>query len=51
MGNFGALLGIIIAVILGSIALHWPLISSGMLFLVWGALLVGLMPETGFEPD
>jgi len=51
VSNYGALLGIIIAVVLGSIALHWPLILSGVLFLVWGALLVRLMPETGFEPD
>lgn len=50
VGNYGALLGSIIAVILGSIALHRPLILSGVLFLVWGASRVRLMPETGFEP-
>lgn len=48
--NYGAMLGILIAVVLGSIGLHWPLIVSGALFILWGLLLVKLMPEKGFKP-
>ena len=48
--NYGAMLGIGIAVVLGSYALNGPLLLSGGLFIVWGLLLLKLMPEQGFKP-
>ncbi|MEM7363804.1 MAG: MFS transporter [Pseudomonadota bacterium] len=48
--NGGSFLGIAVAVVLGSMALHWPLLLAGILFLAWGCAALVLMPETRFAP-
>ena len=48
--NYGAFLGILIAVLLGQWALHWPLLLSGAAFVVWAIVLLKIMPENGFKP-
>ena len=48
--NYGAFLGIGVAVAVGSIELHYPLILSGLIFVLWSLSLIYLMPETGFSP-
>jgi len=50
LGQLGGLLGIPIAVALGSQRLNVPILSGGALFLVLAAFLALYMPETGFEP-
>jgi DHA3 family tetracycline resistance protein-like MFS transporter len=49
--NYGAFLGIAIAVVIGSIEVHYPVLLAGVLFIAWSILLVFLMPERGFTPQ
>ncbi len=48
--NAGALVGILISVLLGSIALNIPIVVGGALLIVLGVVLAFIMPETGFKP-
>ncbi len=50
LSNFASVAGILMAVIIGSLKLAWPLLISGALFLALTALLAARMPETGFKP-
>ncbi len=50
VGRFGAIAGIIISGVLGSIALALPIVIGGAGFIVLTALLVLVMKETGFTP-
>jgi len=49
-GQIGGIAGIVISVVLGSIALALPVVIGGLAFMVLVALLVLVMPETGFKP-
>ncbi len=49
-GNAGALVGIGISVLLGSIALNIPIVIGGALLIVFAVVLTFIMPETGFKP-
>lgn len=49
-GNAGALVGIGVSVLLGSIALNVPIVVGGALVVVLGMVLAFIMPETGFKP-
>ena len=49
-GKIGGVVGILLSVALGSIALALPVVVGGALFVVLAALLVAFMPETGFKP-
>lgn len=49
-GNAGALLGIGISVLLGSVALNLPIVLGGAALIVFAAVLALIMPETGFKP-
>lgn len=48
--NAGALVGIGVSVLLGSIALNIPVVVGGVLMLVLALALAFIMPETGFKP-
>lgn len=49
-GNAGALVGIGISVLLGSIALNIPIVVGGVLLIGLAIVLAFIMPETGFKP-
>ncbi len=50
LSNLASVAGILLAVVIGSLKLAWPLLISGALFLLLTALLAVRMPETGFSP-
>lgn len=50
LGQFGALLGIVAGMLLGSISINLPIIVGGALIVVLGVILALIMPETGFTP-
>ena len=47
--NYGAFVGILLAVMIGSVEVNYPLIGAGLVFFSWGCFLVFIMPETGFS--
>lgn len=49
-GNAGALVGILISVFLGAIALNIPILVGASLTIVLAGVLAIIMPETGFTP-
>lgn len=49
-GRAGALVGIGVSVVLGSIALYVPILVGGALLIGLAILLAFIMPETGFKP-
>jgi len=49
-GQVGALIGIVISVLLGSIRVNIPILVGGGLYLVLGLIMVIFMPEHGFKP-
>ncbi len=49
-GNAARLLGIGVSVLMGSIALHWPILLGAFFHLLVALVLVVWMPETGFTP-
>jgi DHA3 family tetracycline resistance protein-like MFS transporter len=49
-GNAGALVGIGVSVLLGSIALNIPIVVGGLLLICLALVLAVIMPETGFRP-
>ena len=49
-GQIGGVIGIIVSVALGSIALALPVIVGALIMLVLGVFLILFMPETGFKP-
>lgn len=48
--NAGALVGIGVGVLLGSVALFLPLVVSGVSVILLAGVLAVIMPETGFKP-
>lgn len=48
--RIAALAGIILSAILGSLALALPIVMGGVLLVALAALLIVIMPETGFKP-
>lgn len=49
-GNAGALVGILVSVVLGRVALNIPIVLGGVLLIVLAGVLALIMPETGFKP-
>ncbi|HSF80049.1 MAG TPA: MFS transporter [Anaerolineales bacterium] len=49
-GTVGALVGIVLSVLLGSIRVNIPIIVGGFMFLCLGGYLILVMPERGFKP-
>ncbi|MEP7294047.1 MAG: MFS transporter, partial [Chloroflexota bacterium] len=49
-GQVGGIVGIIISVALGSIALALPVIVGALMMVSLGVFLILVMPETGFKP-
>lgn len=49
-GTVGALVGIVLSVLLGSIRVNIPIIVGGIMFLCLGGYLILVMPERGFKP-
>lgn len=50
MGQIGALLGIPLAMVLGSTRLALPIIVGGLAITAWGLVLALIMPEDNFSP-
>jgi DHA3 family tetracycline resistance protein-like MFS transporter len=48
--KYGALAGIAAGSLLGSLRLNLPILLGGVLFIIWGLVLLRVMPETGFHP-
>ncbi len=48
--NWGALLGTGLSVALAAVSIQTPILTSGALFLLLGALLIAVMPEDGYSP-
>ena len=49
IGNYGAFLGILFAVFVGSVDTGYPIVVSGALFCLFSIALFFAMPETGFK--
>ncbi|HVU12872.1 MAG TPA: MFS transporter [Phototrophicaceae bacterium] len=49
-GQIGGVAGVIVSVILGSVALALPVVVGGLLFVALTVFLVFVMPETNFHP-
>lgn len=49
-GQFGGIVGIILSVALGSVALALPVVFGGAMFVALAIFLALVMPETGFQP-
>ena len=50
VGQAGSLLGILLSVLLGQIAVTVPIIIGGVLIMLVSVILIVVMPETGFKP-
>ncbi len=50
LGQMGSVLGVVSGTLLGNLNLQLPIIFSGVLCLVFGLVLVYIMPETKFSP-
>jgi DHA3 family tetracycline resistance protein-like MFS transporter len=50
LAQFGAFVGVIVSVSLGSIALNLPILLGGLLIIALAIFLILFMPESGFEP-
>lgn len=50
MAGIGGAVGVVSGTLLGNLDLRLPLISAGVLFLVFGVVLLRSMPETNFSP-
>ncbi|MBS6196066.1 MAG: MFS transporter [Clostridiales bacterium] len=48
--QFGGIAGILLGTLLGNINLQLPIIMAGILFLIFGLILIPTMPETNFSP-
>lgn len=51
LSNIASVVGILLAVVIGSLRLAWPLLISGCLFLLLTVVLALRMPESGFSPS
>ena len=50
VGQAGSILGILLSVLLGQIAITVPIIIGGVLVMLVSVILIVVMPETGFKP-
>lgn len=50
VGQIGALLGIAVGMLVGSLGVNLPVVLGGVLIIFLGLFLVFVMPETGFKP-
>jgi len=48
--KFGALVGILMSVVLGSVQVNIPIVFGGGMFMILGVFLIFVMPEDGFQP-
>ena len=46
----GSLIGILPGVLIGLLGANIPIVLGGALLMAWGAVLIVVMPETGFKP-
>lgn len=49
-GHAGGALGIVLGTLLGNLDLRLPIAAAGLLFLIFGLVLLRIMPETNFSP-
>jgi DHA3 family tetracycline resistance protein-like MFS transporter len=50
IGTIGSLLGIVPGIVIGLLGVNIPIVLGGVLLMGLGAVLVAIMPETGFKP-
>src|SRR5512136_1346457 len=50
VGTLGALIGIVPGMVIGLLGANIPLVLGGALLMALGAVLIVIMPETGFKP-
>lgn len=50
LGNVGGLVGLAVGTGLGLMGLNIPLLAGGAAFILFGLMLIVLMPENGFKP-
>ena len=50
VSQLGSITGIFISIFLGLLKLNFPIVVSGILFILLGFYLIVAMPETGFKP-
>jgi DHA3 family tetracycline resistance protein-like MFS transporter len=50
IGAIGSLVGILPGILIGLLGVNLPIVLGGALLMVWGAVLIVIMPETGFRP-
>lgn len=46
----GSILGVVLGTLLGNVDLRMPIIAAGVLFLIFGIVLMCIMPEVHFSP-
>lgn len=50
LGQFGGIAGIVMGTLLGNLNLQLPIVLAGILCLLFGLVLLRIMPETNFSP-
>lgn len=50
VGHGGGVLGTVLGTLLGNLDLRLPIVAAGLLFLIFGLVLLRIMPETNFSP-
>lgn len=50
IGTIGALIGIVPGILIGLLGVNLPIVLGGALLMALGAVLIVIMPETGFKP-
>jgi hypothetical protein len=46
----GSVLGVVLGTLFGNLDLRLPTVAAGLLFLIFGIVLIGIMPERNFSP-
>lgn len=46
----GSVLGVVLGTLFGNLDLRLPTVAAGVLFLIFGIVLIGIMPEANFSP-
>jgi len=50
IGQAGGIFGVVLGTLLGNLDLRLPIVTAGSLFLIFGLVLLRIMPETNFLP-
>lgn len=50
LGQFGGIAGVVMGTLLGNLNLQLPIVLAGILCLLFGLVLLRIMPETNFSP-